>query len=380
MDLVIQFLTDNAVPIGAAGALASIVGVALTLRPKRRDGSPQPPTQTATDGATAVQAGNNATTDGGTHTAGRDIRVGMDPAVIAERWVEEREARVNERFSFERQLEERDAEITALRDAVDALKQEPSESTESIDAALAQLEDGDTAAAEAIFTRIKDARRNEGEAALKDAAAAARHLGALAYLHDTEKALAAYGEAVELDPDNPEGWNWLGLANMRLGQFDVASLMLDHMMSLAKSANDDMAIAEANSALGMLHRKSGELGIAEEYHHEALCLYNSVEHSEGKAREYKNLGVIRLMQGDLDNAETYYGSALALCEELGHEEGIAREHKNLGLVQFNRGNLHQAEQHQRKALSINTSIGHKEGIASNFNSLSMIYELRGDFT
>jgi TPR repeat protein len=54
----------------------------------------------------------------------------------------------------------------------------------------------------------------------RDAAEAARHLGALAFLDNTEEALRWYRRAVELDPANADEWNWLGLLYYRTGQLD----------------------------------------------------------------------------------------------------------------------------------------------------------------
>lgn len=53
----------------------------------------------------------------------------------------------------------------------------------------------------------------------------ARHLGALAFLHDTVKALAAYRRAVALDPHNPDSWNQLGHLLLRVGELDETSVM-----------------------------------------------------------------------------------------------------------------------------------------------------------
>ena len=75
---------------------------------------------------------------------------------------------------------------------------------------LPSCRQGHTAAAETIFEAVLARKAAEGQAANQQAAAAARHLGALAFLHDKEKALIAYRRAVALDPANAEGWNQLG--------------------------------------------------------------------------------------------------------------------------------------------------------------------------
>jgi len=75
---------------------------------------------------------------------------------------------------------------------------------------------------EALLTKQKlaatarMAHYKEAEAeARKEAAQAAKKLGALAYLYDTQKALAAYAEAVQLDPGDWEAFWFLGQIHMR---------------------------------------------------------------------------------------------------------------------------------------------------------------------
>jgi tetratricopeptide (TPR) repeat protein len=79
-----------------------------------------------------------------------------------------------------------------------------------INEALARLKQGNTKAAEEIFQVIANRRAASLAANSQAAAAAHRHLGALALLKDTQKALNAYRRATELDPDNAEGWHQLG--------------------------------------------------------------------------------------------------------------------------------------------------------------------------
>lgn len=95
------------------------------------------------------------------------------------------------------EIGENDSAITALEQAVAALtaQQSAPNAPPGIDQALSRLAVGETADAENIFETILAAKQAEGQSALKEAAAAARHIGALAFLHDTEKALRAYARS-----------------------------------------------------------------------------------------------------------------------------------------------------------------------------------------
>ncbi len=92
---------------------------------------------------------------------------------------------------------------------------------------------------EALLTKQKlaatarIARHKEGEAeARKDAALAAKRLGALAYPYDTGKALAAYAEAAELDPDDWEALWYLGQIQMRAGNLEGAKTSFERLIAL----------------------------------------------------------------------------------------------------------------------------------------------------
>ncbi len=49
-----------------------------------------------------------------------------------------------------------------------------------------------------------------------------RHIGALAFFRDTQKALAAFQKAVDLDPYDPDGLRYLGELHYRLGDYAPA--------------------------------------------------------------------------------------------------------------------------------------------------------------
>jgi len=116
------------------------------------------------------------------------------------------------------------AELAALQEALSALPKQTEipDSQARIKEALAEAAKGNTALAEVIFSEVEERKIAEGKADYQAAAEAARHRGALAFLHDTDKAIAAYRRATELDPENADGWNQLGQFLYRTGVLDSA--------------------------------------------------------------------------------------------------------------------------------------------------------------
>jgi tetratricopeptide (TPR) repeat protein len=117
------------------------------------------------------------------------------------------------------QAQEHQDQIKALTKTVQALAKQDAPGVQEALAALAQ---GQTEAAKAIFAKTVQAKTVEGAAANRETAEAARHLGALAFLDNTEEALHWYRRAVELDPANADGWNQLGHLYHRTGQLAQA--------------------------------------------------------------------------------------------------------------------------------------------------------------
>ena len=168
--------------------------------------------------------------------------------------------------------------IKALTEAVTALSQQRNQpdAPPGIDAALAQLQQGNTEKAERIFEDILKRKSAEGQTANQQAAEAARHLGALAFLHDTDKALNAYRRAVSLDPENVEGWNQLGHLLQRVGDLDGSEKAYRKVLASGKSVKSDTWIAVAYGNLGIVYEIRGELDQAEAMYKKALLLFQDI--------------------------------------------------------------------------------------------------------
>jgi tetratricopeptide (TPR) repeat protein len=315
------------------------------------------------------------------------------------------------------QLQAKDEQIKVLTEAIAALSKTGAPAA-SINAALQELEQGNTAKAQAIFVEVLRAKEAEGKQANKEAAAAARHLGALAYMNNPKEALLAYQKATELDPDNADGWNRLGALFDRTGELAQAEEAYRKVLALAEAQQDKewqakaisnlgivacthgkldtaeemfrkalellqvlanrkgMALAIGN--LGVVYGTRGDLDKAEEMHQKALSLNKELGSKEGMARDYSNLGIVASAHGELDKAEKMYRKALELYQVLGSKEGMAQDYGNLGIVACTRGELDTAEEMHQKALVLNKELGSKEGMAADYANLGMVYALRSN--
>lgn len=189
---------------------------------------------------------------------------------------------VRERF-YQRQ-------IKALTEVIQAIPQQTEilDASARIDEALKAIAKGETAAAESIFQEVLDRKAAEGRASTEtslyqrlrtpnqEAAAAARHLGALVFLHNTEKALQVYGRAVSLDPENPDGWNQLGHLRMLIGDLSGAEEAYRKILNRGKTLDDQDWQAAASANLGNVYQIRGDLDRAEEMYRKSLTLFTAL--------------------------------------------------------------------------------------------------------
>ncbi len=246
-----------------------------------------------------------------------------------------------------------------------------------------------------------------------------RHIGALTFLSDTQKALAAYEKATALDPDNPEGWRYLGELLYRLGDYIEARKHFERLRAAGELALDGKAQCMAYLRLGWIESDLGNLALAEELQRQSLQLATAEGWQEGMAaptaisatstkrgaistaprtcsykslklergiwaarrawpRAYGNLGTIYQTRGDLDRAEDMQLKCAQARRGTGQQAGHGHAYGNLGLIYQTRGDLDRAEDMQRKALKLNEELGSKQGMANAYGNLGIIYRTRGD--
>ncbi|MGR0482057.1 MAG: tetratricopeptide repeat protein [Candidatus Electronema sp. V4] len=275
------------------------------------------------------------------------------------------------------QLSAKDEQIKALTEAITALSKTGAPAA-SINAALQALKQDDTAKAQAIFAEVLRSKEAEGKQANKEAAAAARHLGALAFESDTKAALAAYQKAVQLDPDDSDGWNMLGHLLLRTGELTQTEAASRKVLALGEAHQDKEEEAAALGNLGILAYTRGDLDKAEAMHKKALETHEVLGSKESIAQDYGNLGSVYAISGELDKAEQVFTKALEISEALGLKEISATLYGNLGNVYDIRGELDKAEDMHRKALALHEALDSMEGMARDYANLGTLYEARGN--
>lgn len=149
-----------------------------------------------------------------------------------------------------------------------------------IEAALDQLETGNPAPAEEVFTLLLEQRVASGPQGLASAAEAACHLGDLASTHDATKATQAYLYAVQLDPEAAPAWNRLAAALGAEGKTDSASLAFRKALAFAVLHADHTSSAIATIGLGELAVSNANLPDAHKWWSYALSIFTEMGDSD----------------------------------------------------------------------------------------------------
>lgn len=282
------------------------------------------------------------------------------------------------------QLNIKDEQIKALTDAVKSLSEGKGTlaSAVDIDLALQALAKGETTQAKAIFARVLEQKTTEGRQANQQAAAAARHLGALAFLDNTQTALNYYRQSTELEPDNAEGWNQLGILLLRIGKLDQAVAAYQKVFDLGKQQQNQMLLAVAYGNLGNVHQLKGDLKRAEDCYLQVIKIAKmlGIKESRGIANSYGCLGVIYEIKGDSTKAENHYLQSLEMNKILGNKQGMADSYSSLGNIYHARGDLMKAEEYHLQALEIDRTFGNERGAAINYGNLGIVYKDKGELT
>ncbi|MCP4666540.1 MAG: tetratricopeptide repeat protein, partial [Deltaproteobacteria bacterium] len=405
---VIQFI------LGAAWFVA-IIGLLTWAWVKTRvPNNPQNPVhpnlQTTDEDSANVETGIANT---GTQTFQGPVHIGLTPEDVKV-IVDTLQA------SHQRELDRKETDLVDWKkqatEAVTALAalQGKKDTPSGVERAFTLLKQGKTEAAEAIFQEVASRKEND----VKEAAAAYRHLGAIAFLAETDKAQKAYQRATELEPDNADGWNQLGHLLNRSGEPTEAEKAYRQVEGIGTATGNQVLLAAAYNNLGIIYKTRGDLAEAEAMYRKSLEIDETLGNKEeiakaynglgntyktrgdldqavvmcqkclkieealgrkgGMASAYGNLGILYHIRGDLDQAKVMYHKSLEISEALGDTEVRTFAYGNLGSIYQNRGDLDQAVVMYQKSLEINETLGNKEEIAKAYNGLGNTYKTRGD--
>ena len=297
--------------------------------------------------------------------------------------------------------------VTALLTSGDARK------LEALETYNEGLEEDDTEKRQEAIASLKTLARDQSRTIEKSSAQAAEtwlQVGALAFSEDTQTALEAYQNAVELSPDDLSARIQLSTLFIRTGQLAKAEDELRAI--LGRTAGDDtFRTAFAYRNLGIIEGEKGNIDAAEKYHllskehfeeggyavgvamsfislghveldrgrleraaelfEQGYSWSDKIDYRPGKASSLGSLGKVELIRGNWDLAETYIARTLVIFDELGDRLAMADTLANWGLVEHGRKNLPQAVEYAEASLHLYEQLNHKSGTSRQLNNLAI---------
>jgi tetratricopeptide (TPR) repeat protein len=263
----------------------------------------------------------------------------------------------------------------AVVEAVSAVVAGADEGDDRMVRALKLLEENKLSDAEPLLREVAEEKaanieidRKKIVADSEEAAAAYRHLGAIAGLHDPKQAVEAYSKASELDPDDIHSHLWVGYLQMDRGNLDEAAQRFRRVEILAKKGNQKYYLYW--SALG-----NGDIEIARGHLDAAFATYKVAKESierltkndPGNAERqrdltvsYDKIGDVLVAQGALPDALNSFRKSLAIMDRLtkaspsntGWQRDLAVSYNKVGDVLVAQGALPVALKSFRDGLAI----------------------------
>ncbi|WP_282606361.1 hypothetical protein [Pelagibius sp. Alg239-R121] len=233
------------------------------------------------------------------YTATLDVERSAKVAETVKVLQEAHEREIAEYQRREEAYQRRDEELTKAVTAFAHLAEKP-DAPQSVEDAQKELEAGNPEAAEQIFADTLERKAAEGEAANKEAAAAARHLGALATLNDAQKALVAYRRASKLDPEYSSVWISLGDAAVTAGSLAEAERAFRQYLEFQEQDGDEREISVSHNRIGDVQVAQGDLSGALKSYQAGLEIADRLASQDpGNAGWQRDLSVSHERIGDV---------------------------------------------------------------------------------
>ena len=245
--------------------------------------------------------------------------------------------------------------------------------------ALAKLKSGDSAPANEIFAEIGRDKRAEAGRAMREAASALRHQGALILPTDADGSLHLFQQAFELDPDNPENLLALALVQFRLGDIPSVEALIERARGGEGQAGREDIAALIDMFAGVLHLRRGRFAEAKERFGGAGRVFEEQGNPKSQIDALMALAGTQMKAGDLEGALANYNKAAKLCTENNYELGLAQLYADLGLLLQGLGKPYEAEQMLLKSFSIADKLGEISIASVAVGNLALLYRETQNF-
>jgi len=172
---------------------------------------------------------------------------------------------------------------------------------------------------------------------------------------------------------NAEALLNIGNANVLLGNYDTAIVIIEKSIDIYSEIEDQAGKALALTKLGIDYWYMGLYDNAIKYYREALSISIEINDELLKAKCFNNIGILHTNKGDFDSALVYFLKALEINEKLGVKKEISACLMNIGAVHKYQGNNETALEYYFKSLEIDTKLNDRWSMAVCYNNIGVVY-------
>ncbi len=351
---------QNVYKVGAIGVLATL---AFGVIPLIKDFFSTPPK--------AIEINAPITSVADTNVAGRDINVGASPEKIAEIVSALTSKYEREVYLKQGAIDEKDVVIKSLKETIIAISQGQYGTKAQNESVLNALALGNTTEAKKL---LSETTKNV-ESNAKEGAKTFIHLGSLAYFGNTKEAIDAYRRASELDPNNPDASNMLGLLFLRTGDYINAEIYLNKVVKYGEDHNNNLYKAISYSNLGVMYKTQKKFKFAIEYQNKAIKINKESKNTLGLAQNYGSLASLFLEPEVQNLSEAYKYIQLSMELSKNNAEAMAVNLQVLSAYYSILEDWPNAINSTLMSLSINESLKRNIGIVDNYHNLAIFYNV-----
>ena len=327
------------------------------------------------------------------------VMVGPDGKEITGKLDEQKQQIAELKSLVEKLVAESSSRAPRLMEAVTDAVQSAERGAQAGDARLQQaldlLRENKVAEAEALFLEVAKSSERQARRSNAEAAAAYRHLGAIALLREPWKAREAYAKSAQLDPDNPDGLFWDGWLQLQAKNLAAAEKSYGALLRLDGKGADEHQLFWARAGLGDILVARGNLPEALKAHGEARAAMERLAASDGGNADwqrdlsvsYEKIGDVLVAQGNLAEALKSFRASLAIRERLATSDGgnagwqrdLSVSYNKIGEVLVAQGNLAEALKSFRASLAIAERLAASDGGNADWRrDLSVSYNKIGN--
>lgn len=168
-------------------------------------------------------------------------------------------------------------------------------------------------------------------------------------------------------------YNYLGLANYAIGDYEEATNNYFNALNLLDGSPDMKQSAKVYNNLGMIFDELEDYKQALKYYHQSYTLDSLLNDEKGHIQSFINFGITYQNMKKYDLSSAYYKSAYQLAEKLNDSLSMVNVLNNLGTLEYDLQNLSQSLDYYKQALELYQKANDQVGVAYALNNIGLIH-------